>query len=233
MRVLAIGAHPDDLEILCGGTLAKYAQRGDEVYMAIATNGDVGSPTLTREEIAAIRYEEAKRSAEVIGAKLIWMGFPDEFLFNEKETRVAFIDAIRQARPDVMFVHGTNDYHPDHRIAGQVAVDARIPASVRLVETRYPHCEKIPHIFAMDNVGGIDFEPEVYVDITGTMDIKREMLLKHGSQDVWLQEIFGMGIIHDMEKLSERRGDENKTKYAEAFRSIRTYPVTGGNDLLP
>lgn len=233
MRVLAIGAHPDDLEILCGGTLAKYAQRGDEVFMAIATNGDVGSPTLSRDEIAAIRYEEAKRSAEVIGAQLIWMGFPDEFLFNDKGTRLAFIDAIRQARPDVMFVHGTNDYHPDHRIAGQVAIDARIPASVRLVETRYPHVEKIPHIFVMDNVGGIDFEPEVYVNITDTMDIKREMLLKHESQDVWLQEIFGMGIIHDMEKLAERRGFENKTKYAEAFRSIRTYPVTGGHHLLP
>lgn len=233
MRVLAIGAHPDDLELLCGGTLAKYAQRGDEVFMAIATNGNVGSPTLSKEEIATIRYEEAKRSAETIGAQLIWLDFPDEFLFNDKETRVAFIDAIRQARPDVMFVHGMNDYHPDHRIAGQVALDARIPASVRLVETRYPHCEKIPHVFVMDNVAGIDFEPEVYVDITDVMDVKREMLLKHESQDIWVKEIFEMGILRDMEKLAQRRGEENNTKYAEGFRSVRTYPITGGNYLLP
>lgn len=233
MRVLAIGAHPDDLELMCGGTLAKYARRGDEVYMAIATNGDVGSPTLDREAIAALRYEEAKRSADVIGAQLIWMGFPDEFLFNDKATRLAFIDVIRQARPDVMFIHGTNDYHPDHRIAGQVAEDARIPASVRLVESNYPYCEKIPHLFVMDNVSGIDFTPDAYVDITEVMDVKREMLLKHESQDIWIKELYGTGIVHDMERLSAQRGEENGTQYAEAFRSVRTYPVTGGNDLLP
>lgn len=233
MRVLAIGAHPDDLEILCGGTLAKYARRGDEVFMAIATNGDVGSPTLTREEIAAIRHEEAKRSAAVIGAELIWMGFPDEFLFNDKPTRIAFIDAIRKARPDVMFVHGINDYHPDHRIAGQVALDARIPASVRLVESALPHCDKIPHVFLMDNIGGIDFEPEVYVDISDTMEIKRQMLMQHESQDAWLKDIFNGSILDDMKALSTLRGTENGTAYAEAFRSVPTYPVTGGMELLP
>lgn len=235
MRVLAIGAHPDDLELLCGGTLAKYAKRGDEVFMAVATNGNVGSPTLGKEEIAAVRYEEAKRAAAVIGAHLIWMNFPDEFLFNDRDTRIAFIDAIRQARPDVMFVHGTNDYHPDHRTAGQVAVDARIPATVRLVETAYPYCDRIPHLFVMDNVAGIDFEPEAYVDITDTIETKREMLLKHKSQDTWLKSLYGsdQGILHNMEIWSARRGAEIQTKFAEAFRSIRTYPLTGDNHLLP
>src|SRR5690625_1599587 len=103
MHILAIGAHPDDVELQCGGTLAKYAQRGDHVTIAIATNGNVGSPTLSKDEIAAVRKAEAKRSAEVIGADLIWMDFPDEWLFNDPTTRLRFIDAIREARADVIF----------------------------------------------------------------------------------------------------------------------------------
>lgn len=161
------------------------------------------------------------------------MGFPDEFLFNDRETRITFIDAIRQANPDVLFVHGLNDYHPDHRIAGQIAIDARIPASVRLVETAFPPCDKIPHIFIMDNIGGYEFEPEVYVDITDTFGIKWEMLTKHVSQDTHLQASYGMNYVESMERLSKSRGEEFNVKYAEAFRSIKTYPITGGHYLLP
>lgn len=233
MKILAIGAHPDDLELLCGGTLAKYARRGDQVFMAIATNGEVGSPDLNREDIAAIRLEEAKRAAAVIGAELIWMNFPDEFLFNDKDTRIRFIDLIRQTKPDVMFVHSANDYHPDHRISGQVALDARIPASVRLVETLYPACDKIPHVFLMDNIGGCEFEPELFVDITDVYDIKLQMALQHESQDAWVKGLYGVGLTDNMEKLALRRGEENHSKYAEAFRSLKTYPITGGQDMLP
>ena len=84
MRVLAVGAHPDDLELLCGGTLAKYAQLGHHVTMAVATNGEVGSMTLTKEEIAAVRKAEAAAAAAVIGADFVWMGYPDEFLFPRR-----------------------------------------------------------------------------------------------------------------------------------------------------
>lgn len=95
MKVLAVGAHPDDLEILCVGTLAKYAQRGDSVTMAVATNGEVGSPTLCKAEIAEIRRHEAEASAAVIGAHLIWMNYPDEFLFSTEETRLTFLNMVR------------------------------------------------------------------------------------------------------------------------------------------
>lgn len=75
MNVLAICAHPDDAEILCGGTLAKYAARGDKITIAISTNGEVGSPTLSKPEISEIRRQEAKAAADLIGADLIWMGY--------------------------------------------------------------------------------------------------------------------------------------------------------------
>ncbi|MBM7563273.1 PIG-L deacetylase family protein [Paenibacillus sacheonensis] len=233
MRILAIGAHPDDIEILCGGTLAKYAARGDRVTLMIATNGNVGSATLTREEIAAVRKREAERSAAVIGAELIWMDFDDEFLFHDRPTRMAFINAIRRANPDIMFVHGPNDYHPDHRICGEIAADCRIPVTVPLIETEYPPMDKVPHVFLMDNIGGVGFEPEAYVDVSDTMDVRNQMLKCHASQDAWLQYVYGIDCIEFSSKLPVMRGMAIGAAYAEAFRSLPMYPVSGGPHLLP
>ncbi|MCD9021551.1 PIG-L deacetylase family protein [Cohnella silvisoli] len=233
MRVLAIGAHPDDVEALCGGTLAKCAARGDEVTIMIATNGNVGSPTLSREEIAEIRKKEAEASAALIGADLIWLGFDDEFLFHDRSTRLAFINAIRRANPDFMFVHGPNDYHPDHRICGEIAIDCRIPVTVPLIETEYPPMEKIPHVFIMDNIGSIGFEPEVYVDITETIETRGQMLKCHASQDIWLKHVYGMDYIEFLARPAAMRGMAIGVKYAEVFRSLPMYPVSGGPHLLP
>ena len=82
MRILAFSPHPDDVEILCAGTLAKYAAQGHEVAVAYVTDGGGGSPTLPCEEIAAIRKAEAEKSAAVLGARFIWMGIADEFLYD-------------------------------------------------------------------------------------------------------------------------------------------------------
>ena len=235
MNILAIGAHPDDLELQCAGTLARYAAAGHKVFMAVATNGNVGSPTLSREEIAAVRHREQQESCAIIGAELIWMDFDDEWLMNDRATRTRFIDAIRQAEPDVMFIHGPTDYHPDHRIAGQVAEDARIPASVRLVETALPHVSKIPHVFHMDNPAGIDFAPEVYVDVTEVWETKRRMLLCHESQDAWLRAIYGedTSITDLMTDNAKARGLAAGCLYAEGFREVKTYPRTGSWAVLP
>jgi len=233
MRVLAIGAHPDDVEILCGGTIAKYALRGDDVTIMIATNGNVGSSSLTKDEIAEVRRKEAEASAAIIGAELIWMGYDDEFLFHDRATRTAFINAIRRAAPDVMFVHGANDYHPDHRICGEIAADCRIPVTVPLIVTEYPALPRIPHVFIMDNLGGIGFEPEHYVDITDVYDIKCRMIRSHESQDEWLQYQYGMDYVSFVSKSSAVRGMAIGVQHAEAFRSLPMYPVVGGPSLLP
>jgi len=234
MNILAIGAHPDDIEMQCAGTLALYARAGHKVFMAVATNGNVGSPTHTREEIAAIRRKEQDASCALIGATLIWMDYDDEWLFNDRPTRARFIDAIREANPDVMFIHGPTDYHPDHRAAGQIAEDARIPASVRLVETSLPHIEKAPHVFYMDNPTGIGFEPEAYVDIASVMELKREMLRKHHSQDAWIRAIYdGASITDILDKNAANRGAAAGVPFAEGFREVKTYPRTGSFALLP
>jgi LmbE family N-acetylglucosaminyl deacetylase len=130
MKVLAVGAHPDDLEFLSAGTLAKYKRLGHEVAIAIATNGEVGSSTLPKAEIAALRRAEAAASAAVIGAEFHWLGYPDEFLFNNAETRLRFIDLVRAVRPDLVICHDPeNDYHPDHTTSGRCSVATRVRSS--------------------------------------------------------------------------------------------------------
>ena len=233
MNVLAIGAHPDDIEILCAGTLALYKQQGHTVFMAVATDGAAGSPTLSRPETAEMRRREQEKSCAILGAELIWMGFEDEWLFDDRPTRTRFLDAIRQADPDVIFVHSPNDYLSDHRISGQIAVDCRIPATIRLVETSLGEITRVPHIFFMDNVSGLDFEPEHYVDISSVIETKEVMLKAHESQNSWTREIFDEDLSALMKRLSAFRGLPIGSHYAEGFRSLRTYPLNDPLALLP
>ena len=234
MRILAIGAHPDDVEILCSGTLALCKERGDEIFIAIATNGNVGTgdPAITREHIGAIRHEEAKKSVAHIGATLIWMDFDDEWLFDNRQTRERFIDAIREARPNVMIIHDLNDYHPDHRLAGSIARDCRIPASVPLVKTKFPETP-IPTVFAMDTVFGNSFDPEFYVNISPVIEIKKKMLLTHHSQAAWLKHVYGTEITDSMLIQGKFRGLQAGYEYAEGFKLIHDWPHTGDSKLLP
>jgi len=148
MRVLAFGAHPDDVEFQIGGTLAKYAARKDEIFIAVATNGNIGSFRMSKEEIAKVRRAEAQKAADLLGAHLIFMDFDDEFLMDTVQTRLKFIDAVRVARPDVMFSHEPyNDYNPDHDMVGYLAFIARINASIKLIETEHPPTGKVPALF--------------------------------------------------------------------------------------
>lgn len=233
LSVLAIGAHPDDIELLCGGTMALYAQQGARVTFAIATNGEVGGPGDDPAPIARRRFEEATAATGALGADLIWMGYQDEMLFNTREVRERFIDAYRQARPDVVFVHSQEDYHPDHRTAGQVAIDARIPAAVPLVRTTLPALDRIPHLFIMDTLGAIGPAPELLVDVSATQATKERLLAIHDSQVEWMRIAYGDDYIVNAREQASLRARDAGFAYAEGFRSLATYPSTGGPELLP
>ncbi|MEA5003425.1 MAG: PIG-L deacetylase family protein, partial [Christensenella sp.] len=138
MRVLAFGAHPDDIEFRCGGTLAKMAARGDEIFLWIATTGNIGSVQMGKDEIRALRHKEAQAACDLIGAHLIWLDEPDEFLFDNEKTRLKFVDAYRIARPDVVFAPPYfKDYNQDHDMTGYLAFVARVIATVKLIETEH------------------------------------------------------------------------------------------------
>ncbi len=225
MKVLAVGAHPDDIEFLCAGPLAKYKRKGHEVAMAVVTNGEVGSSTLPKAKIAAIRHEEAKASAAILGAEFYWMGYPDEFLFNDAATRLRFIDLVRQARPDlILCLDPENDYHPDHTTSGRIVWDTHVMVTVPNIVTDHPPCAKIPEIIYMDTIGGVNFIPDRYVDISADIDVKRRMLSCHKSQEQWMVDMYGIPTVAMMENFSRMRGFQCGCAFAEGFRVPPMWP---------
>ncbi len=234
MRVLAIGAHPDDLELQCAGTLAKYALRGDHVTMAVAMSGDCGSATLPKREIAAIRGEEARASAAVLGAEfLVMRPYSDGFIFSTEQTRLDFLNVIRQARPDVILTHSPNDYHPDHRMTAQIVCDVRIMITVPNIKTEALPCETLPEIYFFDTMAGIDFVPQHYVDISRTFDMKKQMLACHKSQSSWLEDQYNMTYLDFIDCVGRFRGLQCGVPYAECFQVSPTWPKRAKGILLP
>ena len=230
MRILFIGAHPDDFEFYCAGTFAKYAKQGHELFVAIATNGNIGSHVHNaKEEIAAIRLEEAKKSLAMIGAQLIWMNFDDEYLIDSRETRDAYIDVVRQARPDVMFTtRKMQDYNPDHDINGYMAFIARINATIPLIKTKHPPTDKIPVMFYCPPSGHMDFQPEYYVDISEEFETKLAMWKCHASQQAeWCDTTFHCDVTASIGRLCEhfafQTGSGNR--YSEGFQLCKTWPI--------
>ncbi len=241
MNILAFGAHPDDVEFKCGGTLSKYANRGDKITIAIATNGNIGSHRVSKEEIAKIRYEESKNAASHFGADLIWMNEDDEFLFDTEKTRLKFIDAVRQAKPDVIFTHPYHqDYNPDHDVTGYLSFIARINATIKLIETEHEPHSFVPPMFFYTPHGQAygSYSPEYFVDITETFQNKLDSFKAHASQHgPWCRDAFGVEyeklIIHEGQSLAAQCGTPG-VEYVEAFMLCKTWPIKAeAHKLLP
>lgn len=233
MRVLAIGAHPDDCEMYCGGTLAKYAKTGNDVFMVSVTNGEIGSQTLPPEEISAIRHEEGKAAAAVIGAEYIWMGYQDQRFLIDNDVRMSFIDLFRYVKPDVVIGHYPDHYSADHTLVGQIANDiAHLPTAPN-IKSKYPCIHKAPVHYFMDSPAGMGFIPEEYVDITEYVQLKREMLLCHKTQDDWLKYHCGQSIINEAEIVGQFRGLQVNVPYAEGFIKVKAWPRSIAGTLLP
>ncbi len=235
MNILAIGAHGDDLEMFCGGTLALYAQRGDNVTMCVVTDGR-GRPKGDPDQIAAIRKAEAQASADVIGARLVWLAIPDGSLWFDAPTRHLFIETIREAQPDVMITHPPEDYHPDHKTTCRLVMDAAQIARTANYPSKFePHRVTMPIAF-MDAERGVDFLPEDYVDISAVWDTKLKMLMQHKSQ-LMPGEYDPTYVIapdeqaffsHYAGAISAFRGLACDVRYAEGFRWWRV-----ANRLVP
>lgn len=226
MNILAIGAHPDDIETSCGGTLAKYAKLGHKVFTATATNGNIGSATLPMEEIAAIRKEEAKRAAAIIGAEYICLDYDDEMFFEDKTARLAFIDLVRYCKADIILTHNPEDYNPDHELTSKIINDIAVMIPIEKIKTKSPAYDKIPIIAYFEPVNGLGFIPTDYVDITDTMEIKMAMCREHKSQISWMQDNFkdtmsGKDFFENHRAIAKYRGIQCGVEYAEGFRMAR------------
>lgn len=223
MNILAIGAHPDDIETSCGGTLAKYAKMGHKVFTATATNGNVGSATLPMDEIAKIRKEEARRAAAIIGAEYICLDYDDEMFFEDKAARLAFIDLVRYCKADVILTHNPEDYNPDHELTSKIINDIAVMIPVEKIKTKSPAYDKIPIIAYFEPVNGLGFVPTEYVDITETMELKMAMCREHKSQVTWMQDNYkdtltDRDFFENYYTIAKYRGIQCGVEFAEGFR---------------
>lgn len=246
LRILGIHAHPDDLEFQCAGTLALLAQEGHAIVMATMTPGDCGSRELGPEEIAAMRREEARRSAELIGAAYECLEFRDLSIVVDNDAKRRVTELIRRVRPDIVLTAPPQDYMDDHEATSHLVRDACFNASCPNYATRQwepaAATDKIPHLYYVDPVEGRDLwgepiTPHFFVDVTTTFDKKRDMLACHDSQRSWLRAQHGIDeYLDNQRRWAKVRGEQVGVKYAEAFRQHRGHPYPGDNllaDLLP
>ena len=220
---LVVFAHPDDAEYMCGGTVASWTREGTEVHYCVITDGSAGSnePSATREEMAVIREREQRAAAEVLGVRsLTFLGFRDGELEVNLGTRKAVTRVVRRIRPEVILAPDPSRLwsgsgyinHADHKAAGALALSAVMPDS----PTRLQFSElldeglepfEIPHLWLAAE------QPDTYIDITKTIDIKLAALAEHQSQH-------GEASAPWVRERARQLGDQGGVEYAEAFKTF-------------
>lgn len=234
MKVLAIGAHPDDIEIACSGTLAKCVKRGDEVTVCHVSSGNLGHVIIPPDELRVIRAAEAKKAGGMAGIKVICAGFDDLEIFdNNKAARDKIVDVIKSVNPDFIITHNPDDYMPDHTAVSRLVFDASFTATLPNYKSGVKEAARLVPIYYMDTLAGVNFQPEEYVDISEEIDLKIRMLECHESQLVWMREHDGIDFADMVRTCSRYRGYQCGAAYAEGFRQCKVYLKGTTKRLLP
>jgi LmbE family N-acetylglucosaminyl deacetylase len=199
VNVLAIGAHPDDIEYGCGGTLTRYAQRGHAIHLFVASDGALGGD-------AGVRRREQEEAALIMGVQHVhWGGYDDTEVPLNRELIARLEAVIREVQPSMIFVNSPDDTHQDHRHLAQSATSA----------TRY-----VPNFLFYEVPSTQDFVPNCYTDIAKVLDRKLAALEAHRSQ-VAKTNIEDLTILELAVSSANFRGIQARVKYAEAFHSVR------------
>ncbi len=232
--ILAIHAHPDDIEFLAAGTLSGLARAGHRVILATMTAGDCGTVHQDADEIARIRAQEAANSAALIQARYFYLGFRDMAVFNDHPSRQRITEFLRAIRPTIVITSSPEDYMADHEATALLVRDACFSAalpnySTGEAEPSNPLAE-IPALYFMDPIGGVDrngaeIVPHFVVDIEKTFDLKIAMLMEHKSQREWLRIRHGLeNYISNMQKWTRARGTLAGIRIGEGFRHYKGHP---------
>ncbi|MEK7850189.1 MAG: PIG-L family deacetylase [Candidatus Omnitrophota bacterium] len=199
MNILAIGAHPDDIEFGCGGTLIKYAQKGHNVSMLILTAGEVGGTP----EMRMCEQEKAAHFMKV--KKIFWGRFKDTEVPRDRSVIMAIEKAIREVKPHMVLFNFLSDIHQDHRALAHAALSA----------TRY-----IKEVLFYEVPTTQNFEPDVFVDISRVMDKKLKLLKLHCSQ-VNRTRVENLNILESAKSCAVFRGYQGRVRHAEGFKALR------------
>jgi len=164
MNILAVGAHPDDIEYNVGGTLLKYKKQGHKIFIALTTSGNTGSNVMTDTRlIGETREKEMLKAAEAYDAQVRFLRNDDERLLDTNETRTQVLDAMRWANPDVIFTHSPIDESPDHWMTSHLvrAMVLSLPG-INQQASEKP-CDKHVSVFTWEPSFGVNNLPEAYV----------------------------------------------------------------------
>ena len=232
MNVLAVGCHPDDIEISCCGTLAKCVKRGDKVTVCHVANGNMGHEIIPPTQLREMRAEEAKKAGKLAGIEVVSLDIGD-LLPNGSDIsqRDKLVELIREVQPDFIITHSPTDYMPDHLAVSKLDFDASFAASV----PQYGKGGKsaVVPLFYMDNLAGMNFLPTEYVDITEEIELKIEMLECHESQLKWMRDHDNIDFAEFVRTCSRFRGIQCGTGYAEGFTQELVWPKVVARRLLP
>jgi LmbE family N-acetylglucosaminyl deacetylase len=235
---LASMAHPDDAEILCGGTLIRLAEAGWEVHIATCTAGDCGTTSETPWAISHRRTEEARKAAQLIGATYHCLGELDGFIVYDRATLRKTIDFFREIAPTLVFTCAVRDYMVDHEMASLLARSSSLVYAVPNISTLpLKPGSRVPYLYYCDPVEGLDplgnpVTPTTLLDITAQLEKKAAMLACHASQREWLRAHHGMDeYIEAMRRSAAARGKLLGVAAAEGFIQHRGHPYPQ-DDLL-
>lgn len=233
-HVVSIHAHPDDAEILCAGTLALLADRGHRITIVTMTPGDKGSMVKPPEEIAAIRREESRVAAALIGAEYHCAEFRDLEFFCDNPSRMRMVELLRSLRPDVILTSSPVDYMCDHEATSALVRDACFaapcPNYITGAKPAAAPLPSIPHLYFMDAIGGADREgkpiaPDFVVNMESKYEVKTRMLEAHDSQRSWLRSQHGMdNYILTMQGWTRECGSRAGLPCGEGFRLYKGHP---------
>jgi N-acetylglucosamine malate deacetylase 1 len=241
LHVVAIHAHPDDIEIQCAGLLLKLKALGCRVSVATMTPGDCGSAEIGAEEISEIRREEAAEAAAILDADYTCLEFRDLSIVFDNGSRHRVTEYVRRMAPDIILTAPPVDYMHDHEITSALVRDAVFNASVPNYKTRQwdpaAATSRIPWLYFVDSVAGIDHygrphPVDFVVDVTHEFSTKQQMLACHASQREWLRRQHGIDeYLIDSEHWCRRRGQQVGTTFGEGFRQYKGHPCPSDNIL--
>ncbi len=224
-RLIVVAAHPDDLECICGGTIALLADRGVEIVSVNCTLGDIGTQArdLARPALAATRLAEAEDAAAILGIKTVHnLGHHDGELMPDLELRAQIARFYRLTQADTLFTFDpfwSGQIHADHRAAGQAALDAYMPAKMPLYRPEQltemgADVGKLERVFLFST----DRAPDIYVDTSGTQARKIAAVLAHTSQFP-----DGETNLDWLKSMDGEIGATIQATAAEAFKSMRVW----------
>ena len=216
LKIAAFMPHPDDTEILVGGTLLKYKAQGHDVHVVIAMDGRRGRghlpDSVSWQEIVAIRHEEARRACAILGVEPIFLDIEDHRLLDDRDCYEKVIAAMECLNPDVVFTCAPNDYHNDHRCLSRLVLNSAWAP-----------------VFFAETSCGVDFNPDFYVDITEFIETKIEMARQHQSQFTEDPKE-SIEIVNRFRALQCRR---KEIRYAECFKLYKRFEWVKAYELLP